>query len=278
MMTGARLLLFMLAGASVPTASAAQQGDSSVTRLTWGPVNVLLVSDSTTGIRLWVAPNPDGDRSGLEGREFVGDYDPVAVERWLVTAERLLSLDRASPRDTHDIINTAALVDQRGGRLVAARRREGSRWSDRVFFSLRARTTVPPVMFAIDLRSADELVRAMAKGARSSRLAAPRSLQPVHTNPADPTSCPQLIGEPRFRYPDYLRRTGVEGDVWVTFIVDPEGRVRPDESFQVLLSDDRDFTSAARDFYERARYQPVVADGVPIAVRVFQRVRFRLAR
>jgi hypothetical protein len=46
----------------------------------------------------------------------------------------------------------------------------------------------------------------------------------------------------------------------------------------VLLSDDRDFTRAARDFLERARYRPVVADGAPIAVRMFQRVGFRLAR
>jgi hypothetical protein len=277
-MTGARLLLIMLTGASLPAAAAAQQVDSSVTRLKWGPVNVLLVRDSTTGIRLWVAPNAAGERSGLEGREFVGDYDPAAVERWLVTAERLLSLDLAGPRDTDEIINTVALVDERGGRLVAARRREGPRWSRRVFFSLRAGATVPPVMFAIDLGAAGELVRALGEGARASRLAPRDSLHLVYANPADSTSCPQLIGKPGLRYPDYLRRTGVEGDVWVTFVVDPAGRARLDESFRVLLSDDRDFTRAARDFLERARYRPVVADGAPIAVRMFQRVGFRLAR
>ena len=57
------------------------------------------------------------------------------------------------------------------------------------------------------------------------------------------------------RYPEAMRRAGVEGDVVVKFIVDTTGRVDMG-SLEVLRSTHDAFTAAARETLAKLRFAP----------------------
>lgn len=57
------------------------------------------------------------------------------------------------------------------------------------------------------------------------------------------------------RYPEGLRRAGVEGSVLVKFVVDTTGRVDM-RSVEVMRSTHEAFTAAVRETLERLRFQP----------------------
>jgi protein TonB len=60
------------------------------------------------------------------------------------------------------------------------------------------------------------------------------------------------------RYPESLRRAGVEGDVTVQFVVDTTGRVDM-RSIEVLRSTHDAFTAAVRETLEKLRFAPGAA-------------------
>jgi len=69
-----------------------------------------------------------------------------------------------------------------------------------------------------------------------------------------------LPGHPSPRYPDELRRAGVEGTVLAQFVVNADGT--PDmRTFKVVKSSDPRFTSAVKDALARTRFSPAEVDG-----------------
>jgi protein TonB len=76
------------------------------------------------------------------------------------------------------------------------------------------------------------------------------------------------------RYPEMLRRAGIEGHVVLEFVVDANGR--PDTAtFYVVESTNRAFEGAARDFIRLSRFRPAQWGGRDTAVRVHQKVVFK---
>jgi protein TonB len=59
------------------------------------------------------------------------------------------------------------------------------------------------------------------------------------------------------RYPESLRRAGIEGDVVVKFVVDTTGRVDL-RSVEIVSSTHDAFTLAVRESLGRLRFQPSV--------------------
>ncbi|HEX8362962.1 MAG TPA: TonB family protein [Longimicrobium sp.] len=75
-------------------------------------------------------------------------------------------------------------------------------------------------------------------------------------------------------YPDAMRDARVSGDVILSFIVDPEGRVEPG-TIQAVNSADPQFVEAARRVAERMRFRPGRVRDEPVRTSVQVPVSFR---
>jgi periplasmic protein TonB len=79
------------------------------------------------------------------------------------------------------------------------------------------------------------------------------------------------------RFPDALRSSGVEGEVQVTFVVGPNGRVEPG-SINVTHSPHRLFAESVRTALLDARFRPAEVGGRPVRQLVAQSFSFRLSK
>jgi protein TonB len=77
------------------------------------------------------------------------------------------------------------------------------------------------------------------------------------------------------RYPDQLRRVGIEGRVVVKFIVDTLGRVDP-KTIEVLESSHDLFTAAVRETLVRLRFTPAMAGSRKVPAAAMMPFEFRL--
>ena len=78
-------------------------------------------------------------------------------------------------------------------------------------------------------------------------------------------------------YPPELVRTGTEGLVDATYVVDTTGRVDT-ATVHVLQSDDSLFTESVRTALAQMRFRPAKRAGVPVRQLVGQRFRFKIAQ
>lgn len=265
-------------GGARPAGAFAQQVDPSVTRLTWGTLNILVMRDSVNGMGLWAAWSAAGERQGLEEDQFVAHYDPAAVRTWLDEVELLLLPDSVGAGSRAETLQTSPLVDLLGGRLFAVRLREGKRWSSRLYFSMSYSPREKPLQFGVDRKNATRLLEIVADAARTSHLtsAGDPAATPLYANPADPSTFPQGAGVRGVVYPQHLVDEKIEGDVWFSVVVDSTGRVRVDETLRVLLSDHPLLTQTARESLRDSKYEPARRMGRPVPIRIYQRVMYRI--
>lgn len=86
---------------------------------------------------------------------------------------------------------------------------------------------------------------------------------------------PQIVERVEPRYPDLLRRAGVEGRVVVRVLVGTDGRA---ERVEVLRSDHEGFDAATVEAVRRWRFAPAVQAGQPVRVWMTVPVRYRQQR
>jgi periplasmic protein TonB len=91
---------------------------------------------------------------------------------------------------------------------------------------------------------------------------------------SDLDAAPRPVAQMRPLYPSRARSRRVEGVVNLVFVVDAEGRVRDIEVEAARPSGY--FEEAARRAAARWRFTPGMRNGVPVAVRVRQAIRFQL--
>jgi protein TonB len=77
------------------------------------------------------------------------------------------------------------------------------------------------------------------------------------------------------RYPEALRRAGIEGDVVVRFVVDTSGRVDP-RSIDVVRSTHDAFTAAVRESLAKLRFAPATVGAHKVSALAIMPFRFRL--
>jgi TonB family protein len=77
-------------------------------------------------------------------------------------------------------------------------------------------------------------------------------------------------------YPEELMRRGTEGQVEATYVVDTAGMVDT-TTFQVLQSDDSQFTQSVRSALPGMRFRPAKRAGRAVRQLVGQRFRFKIA-
>ena len=79
------------------------------------------------------------------------------------------------------------------------------------------------------------------------------------------------------RYPDLLRKAGVEGEVLAQFIVGPDGRADV-SSFRVLKSDHDLFVASVRNALPMMRFKPALVGGRAVRQLVQQPFSFTMTR
>lgn len=92
-----------------------------------------------------------------------------------------------------------------------------------------------------------------------------------------PDEMPELIGglrdlQERARYPAAARRHGIQGTVFVQFIVDEEGSIRDAEVVRGVAG----LNDEALRVIRESRFKPGRVEGQPVAVRFGLPVRFKL--
>lgn len=86
---------------------------------------------------------------------------------------------------------------------------------------------------------------------------------------------PEMLMMGQVRYPDELRRMGVQGRVTLRCILGPDGRVDPG-TVQVVSAADVGFISAAREALLGARFRPAKVGGQPVRVVITVPIDFKI--
>lgn len=82
---------------------------------------------------------------------------------------------------------------------------------------------------------------------------------------------PRAIYQVRPKYPYQLKQAGISGWVQLEWIIDPQGVVRFPKA---LKSSNQEFSEVAIESIRQSRWKPAKNNGVPVAVRVTQRMDF----
>jgi len=248
--------------------------DTTISRLAWGSVNVLVQADTTNGVLLWAETSNLAPT--VKDLRFAASFDPQAVDPWLDFAHLVVATTKA-PRDSDLALETPPLVGRDGSRVILLRHRKKDQWEPHTQILLLDRDQKAKWYIDVGRDDASRLIQVLFRQSGRSRQRPDTS--GVHdANPLAPPSCPEpLDGGPQLRYPENLRSRNVSGEVWMDFVIRDDGTVDP-KSFRVLLSDHQDFAAAAIDAVRHAHYRPAQVEGVPVAARVHERFTFRMRR
>ena len=85
------------------------------------------------------------------------------------------------------------------------------------------------------------------------------------------------VGSISPRYPDLLRKAGIEGEVLVQFVVRPDGRADV-ASFKVLKQSHDLFAAAVKNALPAARFNPALVGGRAVSQLVQMPYTFALSR
>jgi protein TonB len=85
---------------------------------------------------------------------------------------------------------------------------------------------------------------------------------------------PALLSAPKVKYPEVLKRAGIEGEVIVQAIIDTTGRAERG-SVKVLQSPNPGFDENAKEYVRKAMFRPARIHGRTVRVVVQVPVQFR---
>jgi TonB family protein len=259
---------------AVVAASTVAQGQRAA-RLPWGNLDVVLFPDSAAGTLVWVASRAASPADFGKDREFLVFVNPESALAWIPRARAFLA-QKMTDTDTARVALSNDLEAIANGVISLGRHRVKGRWSDDCLIALSGLPARPPVFVS----ATDALTRAFLDSFTAVALRTPEP-SPSQTrmlvaNQLDRARSvvPSSTNQTPY-YPGAERRARVEGDVWLSFVVTPEGQADM-KTVRVLLSDDVGFLQSVRDALATHRFRPATQGGVPVAARVYQRFVFRL--
>jgi TonB family protein len=252
------------------------QEDTSATLLSRGAVTILLRSDTTYGLYLWVSAQVAAGRRG-EPRLFRARFRPEAALAWADEAVLVLAPTRVLPSDGPEL-RTAALEDLYENRVIVARRRQGSRWSREVYLSFWP-TGAESLTFRVQRSQAEEFFETLSARARAARLSREDDTDYRYRRGKlnDTLTKVTRLSSPQLDYPAPMVRVGLPGMVLMHVVIDSTGRTDPDLS-RVVFSTHPEFSRAARALIAGTRYTPPTRDGQVITAEVCQPVHFAIYR
>jgi len=138
--------------------------------------------------------------------------------------------------------------------------------------------TIPPIVVP---HVPESVLQPVPLGGAGPSGATPNTASSVSGNDPSPIAVledsPELLSAQTPRYPDLLRRAGVEGRVIVGLVVDTLGRAEPG-SLRIVRSDNAGFDRSALAALRDARFRPARVYGRAVRVVVEVPVMFRLDR
>ena len=87
----------------------------------------------------------------------------------------------------------------------------------------------------------------------------------------EPDTAPKLIRKVNPLYPDVLRQNRVSGFVDVVCVIGVDGKAK---DFDIISSSHTEFELPAIEALKRWRFQPAERNGVPVEIKVKQRMLF----
>jgi len=265
-------MLILLAAIIAPAGGAQKwRPDSTITRLAWGTVNVLVQADTVNGLLVWAETSPIAYQK--KAQSFTASFSPDSLDSWANLAHFVVTTT-VRPTDSATVLATPPLVARDGSHLYVFRRQKKGKWESRIEILLSDRAQQHPWRIDANRDDAGAFVQALWHQAGQSRQR-PESLTVHDANPIDPVSCPKVVpGTLVLLYPNQLQPRRA-GEVWMSYAVQPNGSVDT-TSFRVLLSDEPEFAIAAMQALRRARFEPAKVGGVPVVTNVHQRFFFLL--
>ncbi len=259
-------------------AGEAQVARTEVRHVRWPLLDMVLLSDSSAGIWLMVAPNP-ATTAWDAGTPLVSlGIDPVLALQWVTVARALRQTDTLRRPSSAAMRLTPPLSAKRGQQFLVLAKSARQAGADEPFILVVSdssshthwKTFASPAQV-------DTLLAALESTAMSSR---------TRSSLGDSTTAPgvddgavdtpvSIISMHRPVYPGALAGNRRIGRVWMEYTVGVDGRAE-ERSFRPLLSDDSLFTRAAVRALLRAKYSPARLHGKPIRQRVFQVITFRV--
>jgi hypothetical protein len=263
------LLAFALAAWQQSAIAQTWAVDPAVERIAWGPVNVLVRADSCNGVHLWA----QSSKLGYTGSPiaYVAAFDPDLLNPWLDRANFVLTFQSPPAGDSVLALQTPPLIAFDSSRLVLGRRSHKGKWAKQVTLLFLDPAGAHPWSIETTLDEADDFLQVLwAQGLRSG--VCPDTTSPLEANPIAEGTCPVPLGNPHPLFPEHL--VGLSGEVWMTFVVQADGRPDP-TSFRAVLFDNSAFADAAFEALRHARYRPATRLGKPVPMRVATRVTFK---
>ncbi len=138
-----------------------------------------------------------------------------------------------------------------------------------VFGVNRQSLTAPEGSDGIEAKLGNTLAKAVDQTVLT---AADADALPVPTEEYLVSQMPRVLNEVRPTYPAEARAKGLEGAVAMSILIDDKGAVREVE----VLSGPEIFRAVALAAMQQFRFQPALAQGAPVAVRIAYTIRFTL--
>jgi hypothetical protein len=252
----------------------ATSGEPKPTRLTWGRINVLMISDSAHGTAIWMSERTPIDSVPARPKHFATFVNPSLATAWIENVRGFLKTD-LTDSDTGSLRLSSELPGENGDVLLARRRVDG-KWSPEPVLILQNPRDEQPWMVLATERQVDQFLDSLESiNSRTtvSESAARDSLE--LSNPFDTVGAPKPLPQKgatvkggRGIPAELLGREHVEGEIWASYVVTAKGKADL-KTLRIFASDGEEFDRALRRTLERARFKPVTANGVPVPKRVF---------
>jgi hypothetical protein len=267
-------LLALLLCLAAPCHAQTWHADSSVRQFAWGPVNVLVRADTTRGLSLWAGTASVGYHG--TPHKFHANFDPDTLPTWLNLAHAVVAYRQRVEGDSVPDLRTRLLYSADSSAILVLRERKASSWSDRAKLVFLDKDDKEPWSIAARASEANALFVALFAMAASSRLSAAPPTMAIRSgpNPLDArpvTQQPRLLKAGKMDIPLWAR--GRPAEVWMEFTIGADG-VPEADSFTAIFFTDSVFADVAYQGLMRSRFKAGLLDGVPVRVRVSQRVTF----
>ena len=262
--------------ADVGSGQATTKARPDVRRVRWPAANLLVYREASGAVVVWFATNMHATVAGRSARQEVkSTFLPEDVRVWIFLTRQLLELDGPPvPGDTASTVMSGALRATDGGALVAGRRRKKSSLESTVRLVISPKDRERALLFELKPDQVVQLVAAMDSAAIGS-VYRPGTDSVSEWSGTQVWMREGMHGVPQ--YPGHLQARGIEGEVWLTFVVEADGSVDM-ESLRTWLSDHPSFERSVHDYLRGTRYIPATKGGVAVRQSVAQRFVFGLER
>jgi len=265
-----RAVLLIAAGAGArPTQ--AQEVIPGGTWFDWQGLDVRIFPDSLAGVELIVSQGP-------QSKPFRAHLEPAETRDWKVANDSVLLATNPAAGDTSKVLAGPTLQDDGRFKMALGRLRSGSAWSPQVRWYLEDTERLGPLVVEIGSNQARDLLEGLDRAGQVSGLDTSyhECGLPSGTTPQDSVTHPRVEKASLPDYPHDFQAKGVGGEVWLRFVVRPDGSPDP-ASIVVLWATAHEFGESARKAMTKSRFRPATQGGVPISCRITQSIKYKSA-